>query len=126
MSIFGIDPIGAAVSFYNLIESLVTGSREEKAALAELLEESNKNLKIIKDEYMSNDMPVARVLDALKIKKLNKAEELRQRKKLNFNKITPNKRVKKDCINKLPNNLKENYSEFETEQLFLKIINKIT
>ena len=82
----GIDPISAIVSGIQAIANMRLGKIEEKALLEEVLEELKFNLKIIKDDYIKNKVPIAKIVQELRIKKLKSAENKRKRKKLNFNK----------------------------------------
>jgi hypothetical protein len=126
----GADAISAIISVYSIIESYVTekisGSKEEKALLRELLEESYLNIKLLKEDYLIYGNDVITILNALKINKLEKAEAMSKRGKLNFNKLTVVKKVNKKCTNQLPIYLKEKYLDADIERLFLKIREKIS
>ena len=71
----GIDPISAIVSGIEAISNIRLGKIEEKALLEELLEELEFNLKIIKDDYIKNKVPIAKIIQELKITKLKSAEK---------------------------------------------------
>ena len=78
----GIDPISAIVGGIGAISNIRLGKIEERALLEEVLEEIKFNLKIIKDDYLKNKVPIAKIIQELKITKLKSAETKRKRKRL--------------------------------------------
>jgi hypothetical protein len=122
LNYFGIDPISAIISGISAINSIRLDNNEEKALFEEILEEMKDNLKIIKDDYIKNDCSIESVISALKINNLEKGERARKRRKLNFNRIKDGK-IKTECF--VSTHQKKYYSEFDTEQLLLKIREKI-
>lgn len=122
LSLIGIDPISAIVSGISAINNVRLGNIEEKAQLEEVLEELKFNLTIIKDDYLKNEISIEVIIPVLKINKLESAEKARKRKKLDFNKIRSGK-VHKSCL--INDHQIKYYSEFDTEQIFLKLREKI-
>ena len=119
----GIDPISAIVNGIQAIANIRLGKTEEKALLEEVLEELKFNLKIIKDDYLKNRVPIAKILKELKITKLQSAKNKRKRKKFDFNKIKSGK-IHKSCF--VSNYQYSKYSDFDTEKLLLKLLDRIT
>lgn len=119
----GIDPISAIVSGIQAIANMRLGKIEEKALLEEVLEELKFNLKIIKDDYIKNKVPIAKIVQELRIKKLKSAENKRKRKKLNFNKIRPGT-IHKSCF--VSDYQYSKYSDYDTEKVLLKLLDRIT
>ena len=119
----GIDPISAIVSGIGAISNIRLGKIEEKALLEEVLEELKFNLKIIKDDYLKNKVSIAKIIQELKITKLESAETKRKRKKLDFNKIKSGK-IHKSCF--ISEYQYSKYSDFDTEKLLLKLLDRIT
>jgi hypothetical protein len=122
LNYIGIDPISAIMSGISAINRIRLDNNEEKALLEEILEEMKDNLKIINDDYIKNDCSIESVISALKINNLEKGERARKRRKLNFNRIKDGK-IKTECF--VSTHQKKYYSEFDTEQLLLKIREKI-
>ena len=104
------------------VSALIQKSRDEKAVFLELLEEMKQNLKIIRNDYLENSAPPEKIIDVLSIGMLEKAEAARKRKKLDFN------RIRKGVIPKIyfvSDEQYRYYADFDTEQLLLKIREKI-
>lgn len=119
----GIDPISAIVGGITAINNIRLDKNEEKALLEEVLEELKYNLRTIKDDYIKNDVPIAKIVQVLKITKLNSAEKKRKRKKLDFNKIKQGK-IRKNCfVSKYQYSM---YRDYDTEKILLKLREKIT
>jgi hypothetical protein len=118
----GIDPISALVSGISAINNIRFGKIEEKALLQEVLEELKFNLKTFKDDYLKNDVPIAIIIQVLKISKLEKAESARKRKKLDFSKLKSGT-VKRECF--VSDYQYSKYKNFQTEEVLLKILEKI-
>ena len=119
----GIDPISAIVGGIEAISNIHLGKIEEKALLEELLEELKFNLKIIKDDYLKNKVPIAKIIQELKITKLKSAENKRKRKKFDFNKIRSGN-IHRSCFVSELQYLK--YSDSDTEKVLLKLLDHIT
>jgi len=119
----GIDPISAIVGGITAINNIRLGKIEEKALLEEVLEEIKYNLRTIKDDYIKNEVPIAKIVQVLKITKLNSAENKRKRKKLDFNKIKSGK-IHKSCF--VSKHQYSKYRYFDTEKTVLKLREKIT
>lgn len=119
----GIDPISAIVGGITAINNIRLGKIEEKALLEEVLEELKFNLRTIKDDYLKNEVPIAKTVQVLRINKLNSAERKRKRKKLNFNKIKSGK-INKSCY--VSKYQYSQYANFDTEKVLLKLREKIT
>ena len=119
----GIDPISAIVGGITAINNIRLGKIEEKALLEEVLEELKFNLRTIKDDYLKNEVPIAKIIQVLRINKLNSAEKKRKRKKINFNKIKSGK-INKSCY--VSKYQYFQYANFDTEKVLLKLREKIT
>ncbi len=119
----GIDPVSAIVSGLGALSNIRLGKIEEKALLEEVLEELKFNLIIIKDDYMKNKVPIAKIVQELKITKLKSAENKRKRKKFDFNKIRSGK-IHKSCF--VSEYQYSKYSNFDTEKVLLKLLDRIT
>jgi hypothetical protein len=122
VSITGINPISVITLGISSIQKIRLGRIEEKALLEEVLEELKHNLKTIRDDYLKNNCEINTVVNVLEIKALEMAEKDRKRKKLDFNRI-------KDGVIDLSCFVNEHqikyYQRFDTEKLFLKILEKV-
>ncbi len=122
MNYLQIDPISAIVSGISAINRKRFDNIEEKAHIQEILEEIQDNFKIIKDDYIKNDCAIENIITTLKITNLEKGERARKRNKLDFNGIKQGK-INIQCF--VSAHQKKYYSEYDTEQLLLKIREKL-
>jgi hypothetical protein len=93
----GIEIVPILMEGIKAIRNLQIGKIEERALIEEVKEELINNIKIIKDDYITNQVAIFKIITVMKINKLENAEKVRKRKKLDFNKIKKG-RIDKSCF----------------------------
>lgn len=123
MPIIGIDPVAAIISGIQAINRIGEKRIEKEALTIDLLEELNTNLKILKDDYIKNEMPVSVIIKEIKIRKLESSVSAARRKKFDFKSLNKGP-VDQSCFVSI--HQKDHYQNFDTEEILYKIREKVT
>ena len=117
----GIEIVPILMEGIKAIRNLQIGKIEERALIEEVKEELINNIKIIKDDYITNQVAIFKIITVMKINKLENAEKARKRKKLDFNKIKKG-RIDKSCF--ISDYQYYKYKDYDTSKILLKLREK--
>jgi hypothetical protein len=118
----GIDPVAALLSGIQALNNIREHRRAQAAMTAELLEEINTNLIILRDDYLRSGAPIHLIIKEIKVDYLEVARRASLRRNYNFTTLNKGP-IDPSCF--ITAFQEKHYANYDVDKILFKISEKV-